>query len=641
MLNLLLILLLIHYIGLFLFKQNTNVLSCGIFGQCANIPKKLNSSNIKILGLFNESRGKNSCGVTIDSEIYHGMDKDKLFTDFIKGKNFNATENPLIIGHTRAASFGAAINEHNVHPFGFDTNAKGGYKFIGVHNGTLYNHEELAEAYGIEIRVPYVGLHGIEYQRTKIDSEILLEIIHKTRSYKVLSEYIGKAALVWTDTDAPNVSYFWSGKSRNTEHYLLGAELEERPMNIWIESKNNFYFSSIPEPLEVIGGLAAEIFQIEYNTVYQVTNGDFERAIKTPISRSKCFQTETYVYKGNTAHNAYAMGKPSGEEKEKEKEKSSNLKSETTHPTVTECTNIYLDKPLHNQNDYRKKVYNYRLRYWQKGHLIEGIHCYIPNYGFYKLDDNNLEALVEYNRIKGLRFYDGDFVQNKNILFGSIPFQIGNNVPTLYYFLQGVMLRTKMDYDVLRLDANRQKQYVSLSFVSVHPVIDISYNTRHEDNQNILYDGVAYTGTISLLSFEKTYHISKGKLLKTVIRTDAKTIVEKDVVEDYEKNTIDVTPTIFNPIIFDKSLKNILEIERNIEREEAQESYHKMGEELEKESKIEEEITDIIDSEITPCLMSFQNCREQLELMPGSNQKVIETKRLINDLILTINTFAN
>lgn len=105
---------------------------CGIFGQATNSPKKINEYKVKMLGMYNETRGRNSCGITYDGEIYHGLDKDKLWTDFIKGRKFRATKFPIMFGHTRQSSVGA-INHFNSHPFGFGiNNTNDGYKFIGV-----------------------------------------------------------------------------------------------------------------------------------------------------------------------------------------------------------------------------------------------------------------------------------------------------------------------------------------------------------------------------------------------------------------------------------------------------------------------------------------------------------------------------
>jgi len=641
-------------------KPSFNVMACGIFGQCTNTPRRINQSNVKILGMFNESRGRHSCGITFDSEIYHGLEKDKLFTDFIKGKTFKAEVNPLMFGHTRSASVGAAINEHNAHPFGFGTNAKGGYKFIGVHNGTLYNHLELAEAYDINTKASYKGITGVDLERTKIDSEILLEIIHTTRSYKVLSEYIGKAALVWTDTDAPNVTYFWSGQSRMTEAYITGPEMEERPMNIWIDAKNSFYFSSMPESLEAIGAPTKDVFQIEYNTVYQVINGDFKHAEMTKVSRKQCFQTETYVSKHTNYHtNAYS-GKYQGG---KESEIDTDACDWTGHNTrfnkivpgatatlndtsTTKSANIYNDIQLLNQNDYKNKVYSKQLRYWQKGHIIEGIFCWIPNYGFYKLGDDNAEAMKSFEEAKGLRFYGGEFIKDRTLLLGTIPFPAGPATPVLYYFIEGVMLQDAIDYNVLlTLPIVTRKDYEKLSHVSKHPVINIGYAYKTDSNQCIFKDGKLYTGTAMNLGFEKAYHIVNGNLLKTV--TDHNSEITPVVVDSQKQAMMSVMSedripkTEFNPKIMEESMKNIKHIEETIVKDEI---LDKQAEEQlveDKESVTDAIITEMIDKEITPCLMSFQNCREELNLLPGQHPRVTVAKALVTDLIQTINQFVN
>lgn len=654
----LLILLLIHYIGLFIFKSNPQVLACGIFGQCTNTPRKINQSNIKILGMFNESRGKHSCGLTMDSKILHGLEKNKLFTDFIKGKTFKPVENPSIIGHTRSASVGAAINEYNVHPFGFGKNKKGDYKFIGVHNGTLYNHLELAEKYGISTKAKYLStISGAELERTKIDSEIILEIIHKTRNFKVLSEYIGKAALVWTDTDAPNVMYFWSGKSRMTESYVNGPEMEERPMNIWLESKNNFYFSSMPESLEAIGAVSDEVFQIEYNTVYQVTNGDFKHAQLTPISRKKCFQTESYNHSKNYNYAGFNSGKEKGGEKEeKEKNDYSDYcdieerylnRFEKVVPGATATlnnlkpeVNIYDDKTLLPKNDYKDKVYSEKLRYYQNGHLIKGVFCYIAHYGFYKLGDTQSEAESAFEKNKGLRFLNGSFAKDPTILLGVIPFPKGNSIPSLYYFIEGVMIRERIEYIALTFgDPKNYQDYIKLSEYSKHPVINLTFAYKNENSQNIVLGGKSYTGSVTSLGMEKVYHISNGNLVRTTNKADVKkeeTSKEMILVDDDK---------VFNEKILTSAFKNIKEIEEKIIKEEI---LDKMADKIIDENTkqdhqdiVESTITEMIDSEITPCLMSFQNCREALDILPGNHPRVIETKEIINTLITTISKFTS
>jgi len=212
------ILTILQYLYVYLFKPKFNTLNCGIFGQFTKNINAISVPEFNILGIYNIVRGKNSCGVTFDGDIHHGINSDKLYIDFIKNRNLKPKLFPSIIGHTRQASPGNVISLDNSHPFGFgQLPNNGGYAFVGVHNGTLKNHEDLAANYNIEVKVP--GAFTTPYNtRTKIDSEILLEIIYQEQNFKVLSEYVGAAALVWQWTEQPNKVYLFSGASRDWDY---------------------------------------------------------------------------------------------------------------------------------------------------------------------------------------------------------------------------------------------------------------------------------------------------------------------------------------------------------------------------------------------------------------------------------------
>jgi len=398
MIQIILVLTILQICYYYIFKPKLNTLNCGIFGQITNTPGRINSANIKILGMFNESRGKNSCGITIDGEIYHGLDKEKLFTDFMKGKQFKPKQFPIIIGHTRTASVGA-INSFNSHPFGYGENKiNKGYKLILTHNGTLYNHKELAKKYNISETEEYPSTYNKDTMaiRYKGDSEILGEILYKTKNFRVLSEYNGRAALAWTDTDKPNVMYLWSGKSVPDEGDAPEKAVEERPMNVYVESKNNCYFSSLPESLYAIGGTDKNVFQIDYNTVYIITDGDFKHAKTIRISRKDNYHTETYTYnRGNYNYktpNSVTYDNDAWSEDYYPRQHSAfdlnknkpviNLPASNLDKPVT-YNNIYYDTMKHYQNWYAGKVYSKQLRYYKNGHLIDGIYTFIPEYGLY------------------------------------------------------------------------------------------------------------------------------------------------------------------------------------------------------------------------------------------------------------------
>lgn len=636
---------------------------CGIFGQSASNPNKLNQANIRILGMFNESRGKNSCGITYDDEIYHGLLTEKLFTDFMKGRNFKAEHNPLMFGHTRAASSGV-VNEYNAHPFGFGVNKKtGGYKFIGVHNGTLYNQEELAEKYGVELTQTYTNQWKVETTRTKIDSEILLEIIHRSRSYDVLGDYIGRAALIWTDTTRPNVTYLWSGQSRMNEGFVTGALYEERPMNVWIENEESFYFSSLPDSLQAIGAESKDVFQIDYNTVYRVTNGNFAAAVKTPVSRLNCWHTETYVAPTTNyanRHNAmgygndcnwgdYRQGKLIGENEGK-KGNHSILPANNTPSTAAKSTelNIYEDIPVFNQNDYGNKVYVKHLRYYKKGHLVTGIHIWIKEYGFYNMGETLKEAHDAWDKLKGVKFINGAFdISKLSTGGGTYPIPAFSATPSFLYIIDGILLKTQLDYlQTLRMPLIRQ-DYLKMSHMATLPIIDIKFAHKATFKQDIMKNGELYSGTINGLAYEKTYEVSKGNLVKVTVKPEngfPKVVklptIQECVAEHVAKKTNGEIIKA-NDEVLKAAYENIVKfedaiIENEINLEELAE-YQKSLEAIEDaDEALEIKVTQLLDNEITPCLMSFQNVRDELDLLDESNEKVSTTKTLMKSLILLI-----
>ena len=62
---------------------------CGIFGFASNKnDKKFAVDKFAMLGIFNDKRGGDSCGAFIDREISWGVDKSKLFINFIRDTPF-------------------------------------------------------------------------------------------------------------------------------------------------------------------------------------------------------------------------------------------------------------------------------------------------------------------------------------------------------------------------------------------------------------------------------------------------------------------------------------------------------------------------------------------------------------------------
>ena len=532
---------------------------CGIFAWSGKDPKKFNKDKFDKLGIFNIDRGKDSCGVSFDGEVYYGLNTEKLYSKFIVNREIKPLKYPVVIGHTRQASVGNIVNERNAHPFGFGNNSEGNYEFVGCHNGTLYNHKDLASTFKIDtaetIKVQSDHNPNGFYESfiQKIDSEILLEIIYKTKNFKVLSQYNGAAALVFTNTNEPNVIYVWKGASKWYDYTNYHIE-EERPLFYYKETKNSLYISSIQESLETIGGIAnVNLFTFSQNTIYKITDGDVEHAEKTPISRNNAFQKEiitTYGKKSPNYYNnltdAYLDETIFDDVPYVERNKHTKLVQLPVHKTNVNpnlnCKiklnttdnivplNIYKECLSKNQNEYKGRVYFNKFRHWQNGHTITGIYTWINNYGFYKIGEDNFEeARKILNKSVGVPFIKNGFVYDtkeldleNNIVKSFIPFKDYSRVEhNMYYFIQGVKVLTKMDYSTTYSryrDSHIKKglniSYIELSEIGTHPIIDLSVDSRSDNNQSIVLKGksVEKLDNFFILGTDREYCIEKGNL---------------------------------------------------------------------------------------------------------------------------------
>jgi hypothetical protein len=642
MIKIILIFALLQYAANFIFGFKSNVLSCGIFGQATNNPAKLETSSVNLLGIYNIERGKMSCGLTWDGEIQHGLGVDKLYSDFIIDREIKPKKIPVMFGHTRQPSAGAVVTIDNAHPFGFGTsNDEQGYEFIGCHNGTLKNATELAEKYKIEtsesIEKNYQN-SSYQTQRKKIDSEILLEIIYRTKTFKVLSDYIGTAALVWTWVNEPEKVYLWSGASRYEQGSKTSFESEERPLCVYQKGKNNMFFSSINKSLSSIGADSKVNYQIKPNTVYVVSNGNFKEAVTYNISRDKAGQSEKIeVFSGRqNGYNQAGFNSKHSELWNNYYPQNNNFNENLMHVNANvkndlnstySLINIQEDKPLKAIDKYIGKVYSKSLRYWKSGYVINGIFLYVKSFGFIKIGDNVKDAVSSFALIKGKVFnYNlGIFDSFDMIKNGYVPFSENVIIPQYHYFIDGVLLKTVNDYAQCCLLKNNLKspqryiEHSKISFMSKHPVSSMEFDNTVDKKLAIL-DGENFDGNITELGFEKVYYFKNGQLLKWHIR--------KDILNETDNSKLivlnDQKEIKFNPEILKSSIEEI----EKIEKEFFVKSLNKFEDEEENESQ-QDDINEII-------MDCFQKHREELtdtmfELSAwGSNPLVVDALLSLN-----------
>lgn len=231
---------------------------CGIWGYSGN---DFNKYKFNILGLFNDSRGGDSCGTFLKTgkhiQITYGADKTKLYSSLVASGIHLELDNPEIaLGHARKASVGG-IGLAQAQPVIIKTD-EGKALFAMIHNGTLVNYKELANKY------------GIEFDPKETDSQVFARVVFRA-GYKVLEEYDGAGAFIfWDRRDGGDSIKVFKGASLYYEDdetiYV------ERPL-YKMTSKNSFWFSSMEESLKFINDEDYDIEEIDCNTLYTYKNG--------------------------------------------------------------------------------------------------------------------------------------------------------------------------------------------------------------------------------------------------------------------------------------------------------------------------------------------------------------------------------
>lgn len=235
---------------------------CGLFGFIGKDKVAFNKFLFCELGIDNDSRGGDSCGIFIDGKSEYGIDDKKKFKDFYIESELIESSNKvkIAIGHDRKTSVGVTSLE-NAQPV-IITNDNNEVDFVLIHNGTISNYKELCDKY-------------LENAEGYTDSQVMAYIMYFW-GYDVLSEYIGTGAFLTVDYRQNKkrnpIVHFFKGKSKKYSSYLNPEE--ERPLYL-IKDRNGYWFSSLKEHLDIycnINKSDTKHIDIECNTLYMIEN---------------------------------------------------------------------------------------------------------------------------------------------------------------------------------------------------------------------------------------------------------------------------------------------------------------------------------------------------------------------------------
>ena len=283
---------------------------CGIAGILNLKPRKLDYPTFTTMGILNDERGGDACGIFIDGEVDYGTavdDRDfrNYFTKSTVLKEARKKNVSIALVHCRKASVGGVAPE-KAQPV-IIRDSKGDVRFVMIHNGTVHNYEDLAKKY-----IPDVKITGLT------DSQVLARIFYY-KGYDCLSEYNGGAAFVTVDYRQPDpLVLMWRGASKKTDSSK--EETEERPL--WFtynKKKAELVFCSIPEVLKACRPDDTLWCPTENKLVTfrwdDKKPGEAEVYVHASFPRDKCTQTKVYkttTYYGGSYSGSYDWGRTSG-----------------------------------------------------------------------------------------------------------------------------------------------------------------------------------------------------------------------------------------------------------------------------------------------------------------------------------------
>lgn len=495
MINILLITLIVRVIFDLIMKPKYTALNCGIWGFYGKDSKGFSWDKFNMLGVFNDSRGGDACGISTPEFYMHNNTNKKSYINLAPAivENIDAIgDTRIIFGHTRKASAGYSSKTGHLGYTQPLVRVSEEYYVTDMfcHNGTIYELEKLAKKSGVDFdnSIFKYGDNKLKFN----DSQLLFDAIIR-KDYEFLERYIGGAAFSYYDSENDELILF-SGSSRDREYSQFVSN--ERPLYI-LEKDDHIWFSSMENSLELINDGSGEIFHIEENTLIIFKNGVYVDS--TTVNRSNAWQSnsqygsygsyyghgyneyydnpgwdDTYIPTGrsnvvNTVVNTVVKKNKSKTTKPKDSNKlnfSKNILESETIPG--------------SKTDYTMKFA--RGRFWFRQNLAQGI-FHITKFG-----------IISDKPVKSEKDYD---------------------CTTPYYFYQGVWILNHEYFDLICKEYNKKKfdnhKLTDIEFIadySVYPVNQIGNNLNSLDRS-----GNKFTGKIEPITTNMAYEYNDGRMI--------------------------------------------------------------------------------------------------------------------------------
>lgn len=459
---------------------------CGIYGIISDKVIPFDRRMFCTLGINNDSRGGDSCGIFIDGQVEYGINEKKYFIDFMADSLLlqSVRKCRCAIGHDRKASVGG-ISLETAQPVIFK-NAEGNIDFVVIHNGTIHNYLDLADKY-----IPDIDCSNMT------DSQVMATIFYNV-GYDCLAEYQGGAVFFIADYRGPEPHFFgWRGESKKNSYAKDTDDKEERPF-FYTTGKNSIIFSSIPTYLYVISN---DVWILPENKLIEFKNKNIYTVNEYP--RDKVDQSGYQYDKGR--------------------------KKVYTSPTSAYGRSTHVGGNTRGNNnqyddydDYDSE-YNRWEQYWEESRNNNNNVNNIgekPSFQIIRaLDDTKDRTLVniQYDSKTDLytnseKLCHGEYSVS---MYGYGPGYSGNKSNPKHYFWAGIHLCSREAFEFLQLMKDNhkitEKQLLEKYDNLVHYLSCMPYKLNHIESTNWVYNPNYYTHDIC-----KAITISKcfdGKVL--------------------------------------------------------------------------------------------------------------------------------
>lgn len=445
---------------------------CGIFGIINAKKQPFNNELFNVLGILNDARGGDSCGVFIDGTLEYGTEKEKYFYDFLQTSKIlkNTKFSTIALGHCRKASVGS-ISKKTAQPVVIYKNNKP--DFVLIHNGTIYNYGDLAKKY-----IPNIDITGMT------DSQVMANIFYNA-GYDCLSEYYGGSVFFIVDYRSnPTKILMFRGSSREYE-YINSDVKEERPFYFTYINKS-FVFSSIPTYFKAFKPNAT-VNTITSNILIELRNSELY-CVKE-YDRSSVSQSGQYRFtNGYENYSSYNSASKQTTPIKTIAKPYYDWYDDDDDDMFTESSGLISS---YNETNTKQYIYyaNRRDRYIMDSKNVTGTYS-VNKYGRLHADSTK-DTLYE------LHFWDGILLKNKNC----------------FNFLNALRKKSNVNLDDF-IYAYPDLLY----YLSAYPLREDPTDPESPFVVGDVFDQTIYSGVLHKVLSGKQYTVSEGKVINEWVR---------------------------------------------------------------------------------------------------------------------------